>query len=130
MSAAIKWSWRHHSLSAEFYDSIEDAVLSAEFASDYGDEALQCIEVIEDDASRILASDSAEYLAIAEPRRQAEDEEYESRPKSVAFVHLRGPGDLKETAMIGGYATLDAAEKEAARLRRMLEPERVTVEKA
>ena len=44
MGKAIKWAWRHFALEADVYDTLDEAIEAAVYASDYGSEALDCIE--------------------------------------------------------------------------------------
>ena len=54
MTLAVKWAYRYHSLQVDWFDSIDRAVGSAGYESDCGNEALDCIEVWDEDGYRRL----------------------------------------------------------------------------
>jgi hypothetical protein len=120
----VKWAWRHHVLGADFYDSIEDAVLASKSAEDYGDESLDCIEVIEGGVSRVLSSE--EYHAIVDPIEEAEWAEIKARPKSVAVLDLAEPTG-KHWSPHQGYSAMEDAQKAASDFRQQFGESRVRV---
>lgn len=121
----IKWAWRYHALDATFFDSIEDAVLAAEHAADAGEEALDCIEVIESGVSRVLTDD--EYHAIVDLIEASERHATETAPKAIVVLRLASPNG-KDWTTYQGFADIQAAEKEANRYRQMLGAQRVRVD--
>lgn len=121
---AIKWAWRHYVMTFDEFDTLDEAVRSALYAADYGDESLQCIEVIEDDGTRVVY-DRAAVSEMWLPLEEAERAEMAARPATVVVLDLRSPsGDWSPHR---GFADERAAEQEAERLRAILGPERVAL---
>ena len=120
VSKAIKWAWRYHSLGAEVFDTLDEAIRSAIAASDNGDEALQCIE------------HDGELIDWDHPLMQAEedrrDAEYDARPigPTVAVVEAIPPGE-SNWVMLGSFETEENAERYAANLRAIAGADRVRV---
>lgn len=122
----LKWAWRHSHLDADEFDDLDDAVGAAYWGSEYGEEALDCIEVIYDDGTTEVYDDKA-VEALMEPRRKAEDEKYEARPKATHVIDIKSP-DGRWTAHENANSEADA-EVKAERLRGFLGSDRVTIRK-
>ncbi len=124
-TTVIKWAWRHHVLGADTFDSIRDAVLAAESASDMGDESLDCIEVIENGGARRLTAE--EYDAIVGPIQAEEEARWKALPKSVVALRLASPAG-RDWAFYQGFADRQKAEEEAEHWRQRLGADRVKLE--
>jgi hypothetical protein len=120
----LKWSWVHHVYNVEDYDSYDEAVSSAGWASDYGEEALDCIEVWEDDGT-YRKVESREVLDSWYDRQKEEEAAAPPRPPVVAALWVTGP-DGKD-ANYSTYNDRAKADADAVRFREHLGADR-TVE--
>lgn len=100
----LKWAWRYHSISVEDFDTLDDAVWAAQFASDDGQEALECIEIPAE--GRIIPADEVWNLADALGRVRAA----ESRPMvRVAEVTVTAPNGEFVSTVYEVWANAEAA---------------------
>lgn len=123
-SLVIKWAWVHGSLSAWTFDDLDSAVRSAVWASDEGTEAIDSIEVIEPDGTRIV-HDKAAVAALMKPVEDKEYERYKAQPIPTVILDLRGPDGT--WASYSSYVDPAKAEAEAADFRARLGADRVAL---
>lgn len=113
---AVKWSYRYHCLNFDYFDSLEDAISSAGYAADDGQEALDCIEVWDDQGHRILSPDEVFGLYAEMEKRR---EEAAGPPKPVvARLYVTPPEG--EEVLYSTFSERDRVEEVAARLREHL----------
>jgi flavin-binding protein dodecin len=74
----VKWAWRKFVLTAQTFDSLEEAIEDAVHAADMGDESLDSIEVIEDGVIRLYGWGSPEVKTIADAIRADEYAEFKA----------------------------------------------------
>lgn len=121
--AAIKWAYRHHVLGAESFDTLDQAVAAAYWAAEHGEEALECIEVINDDGTvRVYSRDEVD--ALTAPLRQQQEERYRARPPIVAVLDLCAP-DGKTWTPYENFTDMADAEVAAENARQLLGADRV-----
>lgn len=120
----IKWTYRHHSLTADTYDSLDDAVRAAFRTSGHGDEALESIEVIGSDGESTLYEGSALYELIR-PLEIAEDQKTEKQPKPSLVVEVKSLNG--KWASYNWFSEEAAAEREASWLRQSIGSRRVRI---
>lgn len=120
----IKWAYRHFHLGAEFFATLDEALLAAKVSADYGEEALDCIEVlIPGGPNRIIGANEVDELV--RPLREEETRRYAEQPLAVAAVDLMSPSGV--VSCYDNFASIAEAEADAARLRVLLGEDRVTV---
>lgn len=103
----LKWSWRHYHPHVEMFDSLDQAVAAACWASEDGDEAYHCIETPEGgiiDKARMGELMSAHWDA----ERLAEAANPE--PVRTHGIKLQMPGE-RDAAWYGSYTS--EAERDA-----------------
>jgi hypothetical protein len=118
----LKWAWHRFSLEVSQYDSVDEAVDAAGYASDAGDEALDCIEVFDGDGHRVIPGDEA--LDLAHERSQSRRERNEPAPV-VATVRVRHPE--KGDAVVLPYTDTGRAQQDYERMVARLGESRVTI---
>ena len=118
----IKWAYRHHSLQADTFDTLDEAVASAYWGGEYGEEALECVEVINDDGTTEVHDEKA-VEALAAPLRQKADEEWRARPTPTVILDIRAPNG--DWAAYENFVAQDAAEAAASNARALLGADRV-----
>lgn len=113
---AIKWAMRYHHLEVHWFDSLDQAVASAGYADDDGQEALDCIEVWDDNGHRVLSTEEVWTLwREMEKRREAAAPE----PKPVvARLFVTSPGG--DRICYSTYTSYDRIREDAERLREHL----------
>lgn len=70
MTLAVKWAMRYYHLEVDWFDSLDEAVGVAGYASDDGQEALDCIEVFEDDGSYRRLTDDEVFALYRQRERE------------------------------------------------------------
>jgi hypothetical protein len=118
----IKWAWRHGSLSSDTFDSLDNALEAAHWASEYGEESVEGIEVIADDGT-VTFHDSDAVFALMEPLRRRDDAAYDAQPKPTVILDLRSPNGT--WGVYGSYVEREKADADAARFRRSIGDDRV-----
>ncbi len=104
----IKYAWRHGGLDAEEFDSLDGAVSAAIYAADYGEESLECIEVIDATGASTVHDDNAVW-DMGQPIRDARDAAYDAAPKTIAAMEILSPLNGK-AAIVAAYTDGVAAE--------------------
>lgn len=111
----VKWTWRYHSLECDdYFDTYEQAASAALYASDAGDEALDCIEVWDESGYRKYSAD--EVFAFAEARRPV----WVPGPPAVAVVEILAPNNPDRWVNYEGFTDEDDAHVKALELRERL----------
>lgn len=113
---AVKWAYRYHSLVFDYFDTLDEAVSVAGYASDDGQEVLDCIEVWDNDGHRILSS--GEVFRLYEEREKARKAAAPPPKPVVATLFVTSP-DGKEVPY-STFTSDDRLEEVAARLREHL----------
>lgn len=118
----LKWAWRYSVLGVDIYDSLDDAVRAAMWASDAGEEALDCIEVVRIDGTREVLGRDAVY-ELQRPIEEEREKEYKARPTPTVVLSVQGPSG--KWATYSSYVERDKADGDADRFRQALGPDRV-----
>ena len=113
---AVKWAHRYHHLEFDYFDSLEDAVSAAGYASDAGEESLDCIEVWDDQGHRILGPGEV-FKLYAEMEKRREEAAGPAKPV-VATMYVTSP-DGEETCY-STFSAEDRLEEVTAKLRERL----------
>jgi hypothetical protein len=121
---ALKWAWRYGRLQVEAFDSLDDAIAAAGYASDDGQEAIDCVEVWCDDGYRRISGTEVLEMWRTDPDNEANQEP--GSPPSTAVV-IQHP-DLKDSGR-EWFWDEDEAALRFGDLRRLL-GDRVSVEPA
>lgn len=87
MSKAVKWAMRYFSREVDVYDSLEEAVESAVWASEAGSEAM---EFIEWEGKRITMGHPA-FQAIERKIREEEEREEVQRRPATHVLEVKHP---------------------------------------
>jgi hypothetical protein len=90
IQTVIKWAWRHGSMVADEYSTLDQAVLSAVWASDSGDESLHAIEVIYV-GGRSEVHDRKACDALMRPIEDKQYEVYRSQPTPTVILDIQAP---------------------------------------
>ncbi len=110
----IKWAYRYGSLQAENFDTLEDAVAAASWASDAGEESLKSFEVFGDEYRLI---DEKEAYDLMHAYSDAEYEKWRERtkdePKVTHIIDVKGPNGVW-ACWQNGYGLDDASAKASA----------------
>lgn len=117
----LKWAWRYGVLDVDDFDSIDEAVRSAVWASGASEESFAGIEVVYEDGR-------TEVVDVAEQWRKVEQEEEEERasyPPTKARLDLRS--QQGQWALFRTFADAADAERDAAELRDIFGADRVRV---
>lgn len=110
---AVKWAYRYHHLEFDYFDSMDEAVSMAGYASDDGQEALDCVEVWDDQGYRKLSADEVFRLySEMEKRREAAA----PPPKPIVGELFVTSPDGKEV-LWSTFTAEDRIEEVATRLR-------------
>lgn len=80
----VKWAYRYHRLQFDYFNSLQEAVEAAVWASDAGEEALESFEVWDDTGYRLIPHDEAYRLTEEESSRRYE--EYKAKSDQRVFV--------------------------------------------
>lgn len=116
MTLAVKWAYRHHRLTFDHYDTLEEAVSSAMWMSDQGEEAFVAIEVWGDDGTYrfIDRNEGFELVSAMSKARDAKEEERAiERPPMIAELWI-------DPAMEGEKPVLWSGFRDEAGLQRAL----------
>lgn len=115
----LKWAWVYGSLHVEEFDSLDEAVRSAVYAAEAGDESLDYIEVIDDDGTSTRHErDSAVVRAVEEQQHEMDRAAYEAAP---AVTHrIRAANADGKEATISSFTDRGKAALELERLRPLL----------
>lgn len=125
----IKWSWHHFVLGAEEFDTFEEAVRAAVYASDAGSESLENIEVAENGESKLFDWGSPEFKAISESIWAEQDSEMRAEFATPRWtVRLRSPNDQKTWVYLESFSDKDAAASAASELQQQFGAKRVRIE--
>jgi hypothetical protein len=116
-----KWAYRHYHLTVECFDSLNEAVEAAGVAADYGEEALECIELWDEGGYRRI--ERGEVFRHYEAMEKPEDPE---PPPAAARIYITYDG---LSAFYRAYEDAAEARKDAKGLRRYL-GDRVRVDEA
>lgn len=122
MTTIIKWAWRHGAIAAETYETLDDAVSAAHYASEYGEEAVDCIEVVADDGT-VTVHDREAVDRLMEPLKRQADEEYRQRPTPTVILDLRAPDGSRSAHE--SFVEQEKANAAAEKWRALLGTERV-----
>lgn len=118
----IKWAWRYGVLGAEGYDTVDDAIEAAVWASGAGKESFAAIEVVYPDGRTEVLDDVGERMRVVEDR---EEQERKGHPVSTRRIDLRSPSG--EWALYRDFVDPADAERDAADLAKTFGAERVRV---
>lgn len=128
----LRWYFRNFTLGFDECDSLEDAVLTAAYMADDGEEALVCVECWDDEGHRVLRENAVYALAASLKPPPAPEP---PRPNYVATVDIRLPDDEigkgwnREWSNASWHLTVAEAEGEASRQEAVFGVERVRVKK-
>jgi hypothetical protein len=115
----LKWARRHHSMTVDEFDSLDEALAEAQYASDYGQEALDHIEVWAGDGSvRIVAAEEA--WDLLEPKAAQKQAKYEANAKEHPVIAQIAITTGKDQAWFGAYTNKVEAQREYNRLHAIL----------
>lgn len=128
----LKWASRYRVLGLSVHKTLDDAVDSARYASDAGDEWLEGIEVLGPEPRWL---DRSEVEELWKPAERAERERYKAAPLPVVSLRVLPPDPIKRESPYGKRSLTEAlseapalrsfsdvaeAEKELARLKPIL----------
>lgn len=117
----IRWAWRHFALTADTFNTLDEAVVASLWASDAGEDSLDSIEVVDGQDRTVYDPEAVGRLTA--PFEAKQREEYALQPEPTMIVDVRSPsGDW------GSYASfVDEAKamNQAERFRELLGEDRV-----
>ena len=123
----IKWAYRYGALTSETFNSLDDAVSAASWASDAGEEALHSFEVIDGEASRVI--DKAEAFDLVHAYSDAEYakwcERTKDEPKITHVIDVKGPDGV--WAFWDNAHSLTEAHGKALEFSGLVGPDRVKI---
>ncbi len=126
MKKVIKWAYRHGSLTSAEFDTLDEAVASASWASDAGEEALKSFEVFGDEHSLIDEKEAYDLMHAYGDRQYDEwMERTKDAPKATHRIDVKGT-DGAWSYWCDTYSAEEALAK-AADLKAMFGDERVSV---
>lgn len=121
----IKWAYRYGVLTPDECDTLDEAVRSAWWAAEDGQEALDSIEVIYEDGTEVL--DRKAVNVLTKPIEEAQDKAHEERPTPTVILDLRGPDG--KWGPYSSYVERAKADEDVERFRRLLGADRVRLRK-
>lgn len=118
----LKWAWRYHVLDVDEFETYEEARASAGWANDECSEALECIEVWDEQGYRKIDGGDVldDWYAAqdAEDAVRAADRQANPPPPVIARLSLLAPnGGAVE---LGRYTDEARLQRDVERFRRLL----------
>lgn len=118
----LKWAHRYGNLEVEDFDSVDEAVRAAAYASGAGEESLVGVEVVYEDGRTEQVEDVWDRIREVDKEHEADIAEL---PPTVAAVDLKSPGG--EWGAFRFFSDRADADRDAEELRETFGADRVRV---